>query len=326
MSCVNPSYVECRIDDYTGLFSYTFRGNARYEDPRQFGTYSSLSETGRMRIVVPCRHCLGCHIDYSRQWANRMLVELDDMKSGVFVTLTYRPSDLPLTDQGVATLRKRDWQLFMKRLRKHFTAKRLRFFMCGEYGSKRGRPHYHAIIFGLSLSDFPDLRPVGVSEIGSVHFTSQLLENIWSHGFIGIDEVNYKTCAYVARYVLKKHFGLSKKQLCGAVPEFVLSSRRPGIGFLSAPERASSQSDFITIGASDGVHTFRTPKSILQKAILSDKQEVVDISYDKIYSNIDRGNNNLITELNCSGLSYDQYLRNYYLSLRTRIFNLKERV
>ena len=59
-----------------------------------------------------------------------------------FVTLTYDDEHLP----GDQCLDHRDFQLFMKRLRKRFPS---RFFMCGEYGGLNGRPHYHSILFGV---------------------------------------------------------------------------------------------------------------------------------------------------------------------------------
>ena len=53
---------------------------------------------------------------------------------------------------------------FMKRLRKRFKGKRIRFYMCGEYGEQFDRPHFHACIFGV---DFPDkvlfLKPAVIS-------------------------------------------------------------------------------------------------------------------------------------------------------------------
>lgn len=46
-----------------------------------------------------------------------------------------------------AELSKRDIQLFIKRLRKRNSG--IRYFVVGEYGTQKGRPHYHAVIFNL---------------------------------------------------------------------------------------------------------------------------------------------------------------------------------
>ncbi len=74
------------------------------------------------------------------------------------MTLTYDDEHLPINDyvdsdgviHGKPTLRKRDVQLFLKRLRKNYKYdNHIKYFCCGEYGGKTFRPHYHLIIFGF---------------------------------------------------------------------------------------------------------------------------------------------------------------------------------
>ena len=65
-----------------------------------------------------------------------------------FITLTYADEYLPSDGK----LKYLDFQLFMKRLRK-YCGKEISFFMCGEYGEKTARPHYHACIFGYDFDD-----------------------------------------------------------------------------------------------------------------------------------------------------------------------------
>lgn len=264
MSCFNPNYMECFVDDYTGLVSYIFKGNARYTNPLTYGRFSDLADNGKYSFLIPCRHCLGCHIDYSRTWANRLCIELNDVKKAVFVTLTYNNENLPLTNEGVPTLNLRDIQLFMKRLRKKFSQHRIRYFLAGEYGPKNKRPHYHAIIFGLSLDDF-DLRLYKYNELKQPVYTSSVLEDVWTNGFVTLAEVNYRTCAYVSRYILKKHYSFGLADLHGAKQEFVVSSRRPGIGLLNYDKYLEKGIDHLTINTGDDVHTFPIPKSILKK-------------------------------------------------------------
>lgn len=154
-------------------------------------------------------------MDYARQWRDRMLFELHDSPSAVFVTLTYNPESLPTntffdfdlqTEIVEPTLSVRDVQLFFKRLRKKFTGRRIRYYLCGEYGPKTFRPHYHAIIYGLSMVDFPDAVIQGYNELGQAHFSSLSFDNIWSKGFCRFSPVSSQTCAYVSRYVTKKHY------------------------------------------------------------------------------------------------------------------------
>lgn len=182
-------------------------------------------------IKVPCGKCLGCKLDYSRQWADRMILELADYNGkGLFCTLTYNPEHLPPDSE----LCKRDLQLFFKRLRRHWPYVRIRYYASGEYGRRTLRPHYHAIIFGLSLEDLPDRRKVGTNELGQDYFTSQEFCDRWSDqekrplGFVCLSDVSYKTCAYVARYCAKKAFSPSSQGK--KVKEFAVMSRDPGIG------------------------------------------------------------------------------------------------
>lgn len=98
-------------------------------------------------LLVPCGKCIGCRIKARSEWSLRMLHELESHNDSCFITLTYNDRHLP--DHG--SLRKRDMELFLKRLRKSLGERRIRYFGCGEYGDTTDRPHYHLIIFGLSL-------------------------------------------------------------------------------------------------------------------------------------------------------------------------------
>lgn len=41
-------------------------------------------------VYLPCGRCIGCRLDYSRRWADRMMLELDSWKGkAIFLTLTY---------------------------------------------------------------------------------------------------------------------------------------------------------------------------------------------------------------------------------------------
>lgn len=47
-------------------------------------------------ILIPCGRCLGCRLDYSRSWADRMMLELETSGSAVFLTLTYDQDHVPV--------------------------------------------------------------------------------------------------------------------------------------------------------------------------------------------------------------------------------------
>lgn len=150
-----------------------------------------------------------------------------------FVTQTYAPEHLP----PYGSLRKRDFQLFMKRLRKEIAPRKVRYFHAGEYGDDSLRPHYHTLFFGWSFPDkfFWSLRN------GHVVFRSAVLERLWPYGHSEIGSVTSQSAAYVAQYCQKKLNGVEADQLYKRLdpesgelvevePEYGTMSRRPGIG------------------------------------------------------------------------------------------------
>lgn len=120
---------------------------------------------------IPCGKCIGCRLDYSRQWATRCMLESKDYQQNWFITLTYDEENKPLMMWGVdedgliyepqedwnGTLNPKDLTKFIKDLRRywkyHFNEDNIRFYACGEYGGQTKRPHYHAIIFNLNLKE-----------------------------------------------------------------------------------------------------------------------------------------------------------------------------
>lgn len=263
-------------------------------------------------VQIPCGKCIGCKLDYSRQWADRMMLELASYNGkGIFVTLTYNNDNLPMVfddDEPLApTLDKRDLQLFMKKLRsrERFENRRLRFYAAGEYGAKTFRPHYHAIIFGLEIGDFEDVRKIGRNEIGQIYYTSKEFEDIWNKGFILLCDVSWNTCAYVSRYVTKKivkDFDLEDK---GIQKEFSVMSRRPGLGrlFLEANPDCLDKME-IPLCSSYGSVKVRLPKYFINTLKLTDPDRYDTIIKQRSKSALDR----TLLELQRTDLSYLDYL------------------
>lgn len=165
-----------------------------------------------LKIYLPCNQCLPCRINRRRKWTARILLENHYHKEACFITLTYHPSFLP--ENGF--LVKKDLQDFFKRLRRRIEPQKIRYFACGEYGSLRGRPHYHAIIFGLPPT--PQ--------------TWELIDITWGKGRVDVGMSEKDSIQYVAGYVAKKYNADTlHKFKDGSLPrEFILSSRRPAIG------------------------------------------------------------------------------------------------
>lgn len=166
-----------------------------------------------------------------------------------FLTLTYNDENLPynivdsrlvfneedlqdhpeLKEVYYPTLRARDLQLFIKRLRKfgfgeehNFSdfkwpdckverRKGFKFFGVGEYGTLKGRPHLHILLFGIAPT-----------EENAVRF-----QEIWNKGFVNLRPAFPETCKYIAGYVQKKLYGSESKSYL-KLPEFLRCSQHLG--------------------------------------------------------------------------------------------------
>lgn len=190
---------------------------------------------------IPCGKCIGCRLDYSRQWANRCVLEMTKHRDSCFITLTYDDDHLHWTDTDereflygeveplkFMTLKREDFTKFIKRLRKK-VGKKISYFGCGEYGSVSKRPHLHIIIFGWKPDD---LKFYKRSPEGYNYYNSDVLSSLWKYGYSVVGEANWETCAYTARYCMKKLDGDYKKfyEMNSIEPEFISMSLRPAIG------------------------------------------------------------------------------------------------
>jgi len=201
-----------------GYISKTLTANGKRQtvfDSRQAGDFGTRT--------LACGQCIGCRLERSRQWACRISHEASLYDQNCFITLTYAPEHLPVD----GSLDVRHYQLFMKKLRKRF-GKNIRFFHCGEYGERLGRPHYHACLLNF---DFPDKVLHRITDRGDRIYRSASLEALWSYGYCEIGDVTFDSAAYVARYITKKITGPRASSHYGSRrPEYTTMSRRPGIG------------------------------------------------------------------------------------------------
>lgn len=192
MPCYSPlaAYRSATLNPTTGKRGIVFNPADGYRD---------------MPLSLPCGQCIGCRLEYSRQWAMRCMHEASLYDDNCFITLTYQDKFLPKHN----SLFYRDFQLFMKRFRFE-CGDGIRFFMGGEYGEKFGRPHYHAVIFNYAFSDLAAWQKRG----DYVLYRSPALERLWSDpatgeslGYASVGTLTFESAAYVARYCLKKQTG-----------------------------------------------------------------------------------------------------------------------
>lgn len=169
-------------------------------------------------LLLPCGSCVGCQISRAREWAIRCTLEVQLASVTSFLTLTYSDSHVPYT---LSRGRDGDLSRFFRYLRRDLGE--FRFFACGEYGDRGGRPHYHALVFGVS----PQQRDA--------------CEAAWAKGFVTAEAVTDARISYTAGYCAKK-LGHDRERGSDVVdystgeylgpyePPFLQMSRRPGIG------------------------------------------------------------------------------------------------
>lgn len=224
-------------------------------------------------IDIPCGQCVGCRLQRSREWANRMMMELETTEGrSSFVTLTYDDEHLPLSEgvnpvtgeiEEFGTLVLEDLQKFIKRLRKANPEKKIRYFACGEYGENTNRPHFHLILFGYFPKDAKFIRRGRKGNYN--YYVSEELEKLWPFGLHVIADVTWESCAYTARYVTKKLTGNAGEvyETMNIKPPFVIMSNRPGIGydyFMIHREDFSDDVKMYYLSTNEGSISFSKPR------------------------------------------------------------------
>lgn len=187
-------------------------------------------KTGK-EYSFPCGHCIPCKINKSMDWLIRLEYENQCHRQSSFVTLTYDNEHLPENNSLV----KADFQKFMKLLRVNSDEK-YSYYAVGEYGETEkkymsegceephGRPHYHAIIFGLKPND---------DETRDLVYRSWKKcnpEQILDPQYDSVGTVTHDSMLYVCDYMQKKQYGPNAEKLYGtAQPPFSLCSQRLGL-------------------------------------------------------------------------------------------------
>lgn len=165
------------------------------------------------QIPLNCGKCPYCKKRRVSSWEFRLLKEEEISSSSHFITLTYDTRHVPITENKLLTLSKRDVQLFMKRLRK-FQKEKIKYYAVGEYGSTNNRPHYHIIMFNLNDVDYiqkawtaKERCSSNVSQIGTIH----------------IGSVSGNSIAYTCKYIAKQ----------GRIPMYKGDDRIPEFSLMS---------------------------------------------------------------------------------------------
>lgn len=131
----------------------------------------------------PCGKCINCRARSRQEWIFRLRMEYQACTFGLFCTFTYSDENLP--PDGVCL---RHVQLFLKRLRKNFNAKSLRYFIVSEYGDHTYRPHYHGLLF------------FNIPRTNDIY---DIIEKSWQYGFVQFGEIEEGSITYCTKYCLK---------------------------------------------------------------------------------------------------------------------------
>lgn len=245
MSCYNPTFVHRHIDNKTGEVTAKFIGNCKDNETLSVLLKSKYDGTRTNNVIslnpydyyvqIPCGKCIGCRMDYSRSWADRMTYHSFGKEDcSYFFTLTYDDHKQEENDYNplydIYSLNYDHMTEFIKRLRNRFRDSQIDYYYSGEYGDSSFRNHFHMIVYNLFI---PDLEFYKLNDLGDPLYTSNIIESLWTYGFCTIGLFNWRSAAYTARYVEKKRDGRAMVEYTalGLEPEKCRCSRRPGIAY-----------------------------------------------------------------------------------------------
>lgn len=256
--------------------------------------YFKFSEVG-------CGKCEICRVEKSKDWATKGFCEGETWKNKCFITLTYNRENLPRKRKLVRPHIQKFWKDLRYHLyketkkaseidlsieRRHMeeipsnpledvfgpNSRRknrypVRYINCGEYGPKTKRPHYHAVIFNFKPLD---MRRLMRDRRGHWVYTSNKLNKIWGRGFVVVENANYSTCAYVARYTTKKYDRSPEemeKMKREKQIEFIGASSLGFIGYFYWIEHKDEikRNGGIFINTKAGTHLQKIPKAMEKK-------------------------------------------------------------
>jgi hypothetical protein len=166
-------------------------------------------------VPVPCGKCPNCLKRRVASWSFRLEMESLLWNKQYFLTLTYDNEHVPITKNGFLTLEPTDLTLFFKKLRKR--AGKLKYYLCGEYGTNTKRPHYHVILFSTSSLFESDI------------------ESTWYKGKVHYGKVEPASIRYTVQYYDKGVWSKSHVR-DDRYPEFSRMSQGIGRNFLTASQ------------------------------------------------------------------------------------------
>lgn len=148
---------------------------------------------------VACRYCWQCKQNRINDLVGRCIAEQKYSRKTYAVTLTYSKK----AGVNAVTLVYRDVQVFLRRLKRRYG--KLRYICAGEYGSDKGRAHWHIALFFKERYPEPENMP-------QLRFGEKLPPNEhrvdwepWEHGFSYFQEPQFSgdNFKYLMKYAIK---------------------------------------------------------------------------------------------------------------------------
>lgn len=169
-----------------------------------------LKEQGRP--LFRCGKCGPCRQVRSDNWLGRALAEGRTATQTLLLTLTYASKGTAyghVNARRAKTLAYEDMQNFFKRMRKR--GYEFSYFVAGEYGGRKGRAHWHVLLFLRGAKTFEwhvsgdgkgNVWPVGTPL--SERYP-QRYQDIWMHGnFTAKPAGDRQAVEYVTKYIRKE--------------------------------------------------------------------------------------------------------------------------
>ncbi len=232
--------------------------------PLQVRNKSKDYKDQNLYSTVPCGKCVPCLKRRASHWSFRINEEAKHSSSAYFLTLTYEIT--PTSDNGYPTLYKKDFQNFLKRLRKLCPTNKLKYYACGEYGTQTQRPHYHAIILNLPKS-------IGHNPI--------LIQDTWQNGHVMSVPSNQKTINYVVGYMCKGRFE-PQSDHDDRSPEFSLMSKKMGMQYLTDKMVAYYRNRQIACIVKEGGQIMSMPRYYKEKIFTKQELKKINDEYMEI--------------------------------------------
>jgi len=182
----------------------------------------------------------------------RCIAETHSAAGALSVTLTYGDGDTA----EAAILYYPDFQGMMKRLRA--AGYKVRYIVTGEYGSRKGRAHWHAILFFENQHWWPHVGKPWARKraMPDVELEKRVDWKPWGHGYAWFEKPDYKAFRYVLKYVLKDQqqkvavgkLAMSKKPPLGAKYFEQLAERYVAQGLSPQSYKYSFDDEFTDYG------------------------------------------------------------------------------